>query len=136
MTSITWRDEYLTGMRVLDEQHRQLIELLNSLDDAVRRDRGPRVVDAILNDLIAFTQEHCGYEEQVLAVAGCDDLAAHQRRNREWLGAVERFQHEHLTAGRPLSAEFRRSLREWLADHLARAGCSEAPVGAGCGDAP
>jgi hemerythrin-like metal-binding protein len=120
MASIEWRDDYSTGVQALDEQHRQLVEILNSLEDAVRRDRERRIVDGILNDLIGYTQEHFSFEEQALARAGFADFTAHQRRNRQWIREIERFHHEHLTAGRPLTAEFRRSLRAWLREHLAQ----------------
>jgi len=120
MASIEWRDDYSTGVQALDDQHRQLVEILNSLEDAVRRDRGRRVVDAILNALLGYTQEHFAFEEQALARAGFAEFADHQRRNRQWIREIEKFHHEHLTAGGPLSAEFRRALRSWLSEHLAQ----------------
>ena len=128
MAIIEWRDEYTTGVRALDEQHRQLVEIFNSLEDAVLMDRGARAVDAILKDLIGYTQEHVGFEEQVLSDAGCGDLKERQRRNREWIRALERFHHEHLTGGQVPSLAFRRGLREWLAAHLAQAAATRRTV--------
>jgi hemerythrin len=120
MTTIEWRDDYDTGLQVLDDQHRQLVEILNSLEDAVRRGRDRASVDAILRDLIGYTQEHFGFEERVLAGSRHPDFADLQRRNREWIREIERFHYERLTAGRALTPEFRCALREWLQDHLAR----------------
>ena len=118
MATIEWRDDYDTGQKVLDDQHRQLVEILNSLEDAVRRERGRPVEDAILKDLVGYTQEHFSFEEKLLADAGYAGFAELQRRNRLWIREIERVHYERLTADRPLTPEFRRALRNWLQDHL------------------
>jgi hemerythrin len=58
MSLIKWTDDFVTGIGAIDEQHRQLVDIVNRFDEALRKDRGPRTLNGILDDLLGYTQEH------------------------------------------------------------------------------
>ena len=40
MAPIEWTDEYKVGVREIDDQHRQLVDIVNKFEEAVLRGRG------------------------------------------------------------------------------------------------
>lgn len=119
MAPIEWTDEYRVGVAVIDDQHRQLVEIVNKFEEALRRKKGSRQVSTILNDLFGYTQEHFATEERLLAAAGYPQLKLHQSQHRQLLQKVERFQFE-FNAGRRVSTELHEFLAYWLVTHILR----------------
>jgi len=120
MAHIEWKDEYRTGVAVLDEQHRHLVEIINKFHDALQRGRGSRQMNEILRDLIGYTQEHFETEERLLAEAGYEQLKLHQSQHRQLLQKVERFQFEFNGSGRRITNEMQEFLSYWLVTHILR----------------
>lgn len=120
MARIEWKPEYETGVAVVDEQHRHLVEIINRFDEALQKGKGSRHANEILNDLTGYTQEHFATEERLMAEAGYPHLKLHQSQHRQLLQKVERFQFEFNAAGRRITAELREFLGYWLVNHILR----------------
>lgn len=120
MARIEWKPEYETGVPVVDEQHRHLVEIINRFEDALQKGKGSRQANEILNDLTGYTQEHFATEERLLAEAGYPHLKLHQSQHRQLLQKVERFQFEFNAAGRRITAELHEFLGYWLVNHILR----------------
>lgn len=118
MAFITWTEEYITGIESIDEQHRQLVDLVNKFEEASRRGRGSRVMSDILNDLVGYTQEHFSHEESIMAESGFPATDAHTARHRQLLQKVERFQYEFENEGKRVTGEVRELLRYWISSHI------------------
>ena len=118
MAPIAWSDTYSVGNTTLDDQHRRLFEVANSLEEAIEKNRGQRVMEAVLRELVGYTQEHFAFEEQLMAEAGYPDLAAHQARHRQLIQKVERFEYELNVEGHRISREVRDFLQGWLSSHI------------------
>lgn len=118
MAFIRWSADYDTGIASIDEQHRQLVDLVNRFDEASRRGRGTRIMNEILNELIGYTQEHFAHEEKLMAEAGFPGLKKHQGRHRQLLQKVERLQFEFSRDGRRVTAEVRDLLEYWVKSHI------------------
>lgn len=119
MAHIEWTDAFSVGVPTLDDQHRQLVEIVNKFEEALQRGKGSRQVTAILNDLLGYTQEHFATEERLLAAAGYPQLKLHQSQHRQLLQKIERFQYEY-GAGRRITAELHEFLTYWLVNHIQR----------------
>jgi hemerythrin len=118
MAFISWIEDYETGIASIDEQHRQLVDIVNRFDDAARRGRGSRVMNDILNELIGYTQEHFAHEEKLMADAGFPGLKQHQACHRQLLQKVERLHFDYARDGRRVTTEVRELLRYWVQSHI------------------
>lgn len=120
MARIEWKAEYETGVAVIDEQHRNLVEIINRFEEALQKGKASRQANQILNDLTGYTQEHFATEERLMAEAGYPHLKTHQSQHRQLLQKVERFQFEFNAAGRRITAELHEFLGYWLINHIQR----------------
>lgn len=120
MGRIEWKEEYQTGVELIDAQHRHLVEIINKFEDALQKGKGSRQMNEILNDLTGYTQEHFSTEERLMAEAGYPQLKLHQSQHRQLLQKVERFQFEYNGAGRRITADMHEFLAYWLVTHILR----------------
>ena len=138
MTPIEWSAQYETGDPVIDEQHRNLVEIVNKFEAASRKGKARRILDEILRDLVGYTQEHFTAEEAIMAEAGYDKLKLHKAQHRQLLQKVERFQFE-FRSGKRVSAKMHDFLQYWLMNHIRiddMAFAAARGTAAAAGDAP
>ncbi len=118
MALITWQDDYNLNIESIDNQHKQLVDILNKFDEAMRKGKGSRVMNEILNELVGYTQEHFAFEEKYLIEQQYAGLKQHQAQHRQLLQKVERFQFEFNTEGRRITSDVQEFLKYWLTSHI------------------
>jgi hemerythrin len=118
MALIDWTDEYSVDNGPIDEQHRQLVEIVNKFDEAQKRGKGTRIMNEILNDLMGYTQEHFAFEENLLAEAGYPALKQHQSKHRQLIQKLEKIQYDFTQNGKRVTKEMGDILKYWLTDHI------------------
>ncbi len=113
MAKLQWNDAWSVGDKHLDGQHKQLVGLINMLEDD---NTIPTVIDA----LGEYVRRHFHDEEAAMERAGYPDLVAHREQHaafREWLASAEQMQHRGEVAGL-LRDGIRAYLRTWLVNHI------------------
>jgi hypothetical protein len=63
---IPWGPTLRLGFADIDNQHRRLVDLINTLDDGMRAGRGQEIVGPVLDELIHYTVHHFGFEEELM----------------------------------------------------------------------
>jgi hemerythrin len=118
---IPWDDQYSIGVPMVDEQHRQLLDLANALYETCRegstsaRDGFKSAARATAE----YIRTHFLAEEQIMDRVGYSDAAAHRAEHKEFiktfLGEVKAFEE-----GKPfVSHAFANFLKEWVLRHIA-----------------
>ncbi len=74
---VTWSDEYSLGYAPIDEQHKQLLNLLDALYSAEKSDGPTTHASNVLFKLVVFTETHFAYEEMLLELVGFRTLRKH-----------------------------------------------------------
>ena len=73
-----WIPEYNTGIDVIDDQHKRILDYINEIDDIVD-DKGRYRVKQILENIIDYTQSHFTFEESLQEEAGYKYRVPHKR---------------------------------------------------------
>ena len=113
MAKMVWKDEYSVGNKMLDTQHRQLIDLVNRLD-------GNEALDRVLEDLAHYADAHFRDEESLLEAANYPDLDQHRTQHRAfsaWLNWILE-QHRSKVDSIAIRGDLQTYLRVWIANHL------------------
>jgi len=63
---LTWSESYAVGHKVLDAEHRHLVELINDVSDAVQSKASPEQIASLLRVLRDVAVEHIRQENSVL----------------------------------------------------------------------
>lgn len=78
MAYFEWANDMVIDNGPIDEDHRKLVDLVNELHTATSQGRGQEVVDKLLTQLIADTEEHLREEERVMEQAKFTNLERHK----------------------------------------------------------
>src|SRR5512145_1028561 len=88
---IDWKESYSVGLPDIDLQHQRLIGIINRLHEAMKTGSAHALIVRVLDDLVAYTQEHFAYEERLITAAGYAHAAEHARKHRAMVAQVECF---------------------------------------------
>ncbi len=113
MTPLEWTESFSVGNALMDEQHKELIALINMLDDA-------QMTGPVLDQLQHYGEEHFRDEEQLMEEAGYTELAAHCAEHAafaEWLESAQRA-HRGGEVAALLRDSVRAYLKDWLVNHI------------------
>lgn len=119
--NLVWRNEMEIGNPQIDNDHRCIIGLMNTVELALRAH--PEEVHASLGQLHEYTVEHFRREEQIQREIGYPGLAAHRASHAELAARVGDIRHHIVMAldesdGEQLARLVER-LRAWLIEHIA-----------------
>ncbi len=113
MALITWKDEYSVGVAEFDQDHRQLLDIINALHDAFLAGASPEQQGDICDELIAHTVVHFAHEEA--RFEGYPRAHLHRQMHGKLKHRVLDFRGEIGTA---TAAEGAQLITELLAHHI------------------
>ena len=120
MSETIWTDDLSVGNELIDEQHKKLIEHLNSLTTAVEEQQGGRKVADTLGFLIDYTDYHFSMEERNMATNNYPGFEAHKAKHNEFKSILNKMETEYVEDGpTPILAEsIDTLLMNWLLKHI------------------
>jgi hemerythrin len=113
-----WSSDYSVNIKTIDDQHRELVNILNRLFVAVSKREGEKVIAGILDALMSYTQTHFALEERLMREAKYKDLAAHIEEHRKLIDQLDHLCKKHLVEEKPIYFEMLSFLKTWLKDHI------------------
>jgi len=119
--TLKWSEDLACGIKIIDEQHRGLLDMINDMlshvsgDDAQEADYFGKMVDKAVD----YTQVHFGTEEDIMEKAGFDGFKDHKKAHDAFIIAVLdniwAFQNE-----KRINLEgFSTFLKDWVLTHIA-----------------
>jgi len=117
MALIEWNNQYSVGLNLLDDQHKKLFQLLNTLHDAMKNGKGRDLLGKTLDELISYTVTHFRTEEELFDkhkyVGAIKHKAEHAELTKQAVDLKKRFD-----GGAVLTLEVMNFLRDWLNTHI------------------
>ncbi len=118
---IRWSNDLSVGIPSLDEDHKILVDLLNSTLVACYAGFGDEHVSLILDELFRYTEIHFDREIALLTVSGYPDWERHKREHDQLYARLQAIARQARgEAPQGLSREVLSFLRAWLFDHIQR----------------
>ena len=112
---VAWKPSYSVGHAALDEQHRQILQIVNDLYSAMQGGDAQSVVKPLLERLLKYTHTHFAPEEQIMQECGYPNLEDHKE-----LHATLRRKTAGLRAnvGLVMGVDLLHFLRDWWLEHI------------------
>lgn len=115
---LVWSDEFSIGVRALDQQHRALIRLVNSLAECVGSADERAVVSETLTGVIQFAKVHFGDEERLMAEHDYPQFAEHRESHAQFLLKAVDFTSAHALRVAGVPERLHEFLATWWTDHI------------------
>ena len=118
MPLIVWTDRMSVGVKLLDNDHKSLVLLINKLYDGVVAGRDRRSLKDLFEELATLTRLHFYHEERLLSETGFPGAVVHRQEHDQlfdqFADMQRRFTHSIDLAG---DIEVMYQLRVWLFKH-------------------
>ncbi|MBF0574067.1 MAG: hemerythrin family protein [Desulfamplus sp.] len=124
---ITWGPKFATGIEQIDEQHKELIRMVNALHKAMKQKVGIQQSGAILDSLAEYTVYHFGHEEKLFKQHNYPETMEHKKIHEELVKTVVAFQNDFKAGKASLSVDLMNFLTQWLKDHIMKCDMKYAP---------
>jgi len=119
MPFMTWKDNLSVGVKQLDEDHKNLVGMINELHEAMRAGKGAATLDKILGGLVEYTKTHFAREEEFFKKTGYPQAASHRQEHEALTQRVTEVQNKHKAGTNgSLSIEVLDFLKDWLVKHI------------------
>lgn len=119
MALLQWKDEYSTGLEDVDEEHRDLIDIINRLHDLMLADDAKLTVPAFFDRLLKGVSTHFALEERIMGESDYPELAAHQEDHDRLLDDIRDLAEAFERAEEVDSVELALRLEPWFRRHFA-----------------
>jgi hemerythrin len=73
----------MLDLAVIDQQHQELVNMLNRLNNAVKNNESREDIYRIIDDVIAFTRLHFATEEQLMIQSEYADIELHRDKHKQ-----------------------------------------------------
>lgn len=113
-----WGPQFSINVQQFDNQHKQLIDMVNQLNDAMTSGKGHDALKSILDGLIQYTATHFADEEKILEQQNYPDLEMHKKAHKELVKTALELQKKFHGNSSALSGEVMNFLRNWLVNHI------------------
>lgn len=119
MALIDWSPAYSVGIKEFDAEHKRLLEITNTLYDAMMEGKGQEVLGEVLESLFEYTNIHFAHEEMVLRKKKFPGALAHRLEHEEMIARLHELKKEVLTGSSVATTQKCASfLRNWLTSHI------------------
>ena len=118
MAFINWNDKLSVQVSAMDQQHQQLVGLVNKLHEAMTIGQAKDQINSILCDLVSYTKRHFAAEESFMLEIKFPGYDAHKKLHGDLTARVEEFQ-QRLEKGELVTSNtLLNFLHLWLVNHI------------------
>lgn len=120
MAYFQWGNDMAIDNGLIDQDHQQLVEQVNTLHTATSEGRGHEVVGSLLEDIIRDTLSHIRHEEQQMEALGYPHLDEHKKGHERFMADLEHLRQRYQAGAITVAAQLSWLLRDWLSIHIRR----------------
>lgn len=124
---IRWSKTLMVNIPTIDEQHKQLVKMINDLHKAMKGREGTPAMERILNRLVEYTVMHFGTEEELFRKYKYPEREKHAEAHKKLVGKVSDFQKKMRSGDATISMDLMEFLKDWLVNHIKGTDAKYAP---------
>lgn len=113
-----WDSTLQLGINQIDDQHKQLVGMINDLHKAMKLRQSTTVAGGILERLVSYTVFHFGVEEKLFQKHGYPEYDQHKKIHENLVAQVKEFKIKVDQGDATISMELMSFLKDWLANHI------------------
>ncbi|MBA4256386.1 MAG: hemerythrin [Polaromonas sp.] len=120
MAYFEWASDMEIDQGPIDQDHRKLVDLVNTLHTVTSEGRGQQIVDRVLGELISYTADHLRREEKLMESLKFPNLANHKVGHDAFLASIHDLKKKYDAGSITVAAQLSTVLRDWLSLHIRR----------------
>jgi hemerythrin len=118
MALMQWSKMFETNIKEIDEQHKGLVYILNSLHDSMLKGDSNTEMGKLLEKLVNYTVIHFKTEEEFFDKFGFPETAQHKKEHNDLTAKASALLNDHKAGKTVVSADLMYFLKDWLKNHI------------------
>ena len=118
MKLITWNDNYSVDVEEIDNQHKEIIRIVNELYVSIVVGKSRNTMDKIFKDLTEYATTHFKIEEDYFEKFNYPETAFHKQQHEDIAKKIEEFKKRNEEGGEILDTEILYFLMSWFINHV------------------
>ena len=119
MPLFEWNANYELDIPSIDNQHRELVRMLNDLYGSLKEKSSPATVNQTLTQLLRYVEIHFDTEERAMQERGYPDFDTHHLLHEDLRRKVLDLEKDQLLGRQVATFELLNFLTDWLKNHIA-----------------
>ena len=121
MQEILWNDNLSVHVKEIDDQHKELIKMINRLGEAVKDGSWPKKIvtlSDVLLEMIDYLDYHFSTEEKYMIAYNYPEYQAHREEHQRFVREVTTFAEAFHNGKTGLSNDILLFLKDWYLNHI------------------
>lgn len=118
MPLIKWNDNCCIGVREIDEQHMELVGIINKLFEEMKAGKGAEAMGDLLNNLVEYTMYHFSTEDRHMTATDYPRFVEQKEDHDMFTKQVVALQRSFLEGDTLVTIETLKFLQDWFSNHL------------------
>ncbi len=115
---IEWDDNYSVNVSIIDEQHKELIDIINKVIAAKQHNNNPEEVSEILYDMTIYAQEHFKTEEIYMKKFEYPEYQSHKNEHNDFSIKALVYGNRETKGDYQITDDILEYLQLWLVGHI------------------
>jgi hemerythrin len=115
---LDWSDHFSVNINEIDEQHRKLMEMINTLHEAMVARQGREAQKIIIAAMVDYAHNHFALEERYMRESTFPWYATHKLEHEAFTVKALELQKKVSNDGFVLTLEILNFLKDWLQEHI------------------
>ena len=118
MSLLQWKPEYSVGIQSMDDEHREMIELINATCEKLSSETSADQVEEYLGEILSTISMHFALEERMMQKAGYDEYQAHKDDHEVLLDRLRDLMDDFFVDPASGAMRLEHGLSDWFAGHF------------------
>lgn len=118
MNLLEWRPEFSTGIKSVDHEHQELIDLINDTLESIRAHDSADNIQASLSEIYVHISSHFALEERIMRQRKYDRYQQHKADHEKLLDDIRDIMDYHIDHGEFDEQYLADRLSDWFAKHF------------------
>jgi hemerythrin len=118
MSLLQWKPEYSVGIESMDDEHREMIALINDIYQRLDSDADVDRVEECLGEILSTISMHFALEERIMRNARYGEFQAHKNDHEDLLDQLRDLMDDFLADPATGTQQLEQKLSKWFAGHF------------------
>ena len=117
---VTWSETYVTGIKLIDDQHKKLVDLTNRLYHACLKKEDATVFKETMSSMVEYVRFHFDAELQLLERVNYPNILKHKKQHEKMVKSILDAVKDYGDGKKFVPNAFVWTLKDWVFGHIAR----------------
>ena len=118
MALMEWNNLFNTNIKIVDEQHQGLVNILNSLYELMIKHNTSAELEELLEKLVDYTVYHFKTEEELFDKYGYPETEKHKVEHNNLTKQASELLNDYKSGKTVVTDEVINFLKDWLKNHI------------------